>query len=163
MTRMVTEMADTGVFGQKCRFVSFRLDKQHTEQDQFSSTIHYGTVTVDDHEGQHRRHQLVIKTKHRVPEYRVFARNDLQFHNEILFYERILPFMLDILPADRVSADTRSPPFCRYYYGRNECGDLVSQDVVVLENVCTRGYQMSGTRLHLDFDHLIVAIKSLAK
>lgn len=163
MARTVAEMTDTGVFGPECRFVSFKLDKQHTEQDQFASNVYYGTVTVNDPEGLHRRHRIVIKTKHQIPELRIMVRSDIQFHNEVLFYERILPFLLDTLPAHGVSAEGRPPPFCRYYYGRNMCGDLVSQDMIILENECTRGFQMSELRLHLDFDHLIVAIKALAK
>lgn len=163
MARTVAEMTDTGVFGPECRFVSFKLDKQHTEQDQFASNVYYGTVTVNDPEGLHRRHRIVIKTKHQIPELRIMVRSDIHFHNEVLFYERILPFLLDTLPAHGVSAEGRPPPFCRYYYGRNMCGDLVSQDMIILENECARGFQMSELRLHLDFDHLIVAIKALAK
>lgn len=161
--RVIVEMTDSRSFGPECEFVSFKRDDQLINQDQFSSNIHYGTVTVRDREGLCRRHHLVFKVKHQSLEMRTLYKNDDQFHNEMLFYEQIMPFMLDLLPVGEGSAEDRVPPLCRYFYGRNECGDLASQDMVVLENVCIRGYRLSEERLHLDFGHLVVALRTLAK
>ncbi|KAE9531500.1 hypothetical protein AGLY_010706 [Aphis glycines] len=160
----VAEMIETGVFGPECRFVSFELDGQHNSQDQFASSILYGTVTVGDRDCHNRSHRLVFKFKHPVTEVREFLKNDLQFHNETLFYERILPFLLDCY-SQNDEDETANPTLCRYFYGRNDCGDLSNRDMIVLENESIRGYKTAVTdhRLCLDFDHLIVAIRALAK
>lgn len=161
--RVIAEMTDSGAFGPECGLVSFKLDDQLVKHDQFASVILHGTVTVSDREDLRRRHHLVFKVKHQSSEMRTLYSNDAQFHNEMLFYEHIMPFMLDLLPVGERSAEDRVPSFCRYFYGRNECGDLASQDMVVLENACTQGYRLSEERLHLDFGHLVVALRTLAK
>jgi len=164
---LVQQMTEAQVFGTEDRIVSFELDSEHTGQDQFASTVLYATIVVSggDHDqvvtDNDRRLRLVIKLKHREPELRVMYNNDLQFHNEILFYEQIMPVLITGMPNSRNCA----PSFCRYFYGRNDCGDLVLQDLVVLQNETYRGYRSALTehRVFLDFDHLVVALKALAK
>jgi len=159
-TAVVAKIIEAGVFGPSCRFVSFALDGQHNGQDQFASTILYGTVTVGNSDCHHQSHRLVFKFKYTVPEVREFLKNDDHFHNEILFYEQIKPFLLDCC-----SQEDATPTLCRYYYGRNNCGDLANRDIIVLENEVVRGYRAAVTNhwLCLDFDHLVVAIRALAK
>lgn len=160
----IIEMIETGVFGQEGRFVSFTLDGQHTDQDQFASSILYGTVIVADRDCRQQSHRLVFKFKHPIPEIRALIQNDKQFHNEILFYERIAPFLL--ARCSRTDADEpATPSICRFFYGRNDCGDQVQRDMIVLENESTRGYRSANIehRLCLDYDHLVVALRALAK
>lgn len=159
MDDVIEGMTEVGVFGAKCRFVSFKMDRQHTGQDQFASTILYGTVTISDHEDRYKQHQLVIKVKHQSLEMRNWFKNDFQFHNEIQFYENIMPFLLVSMPTDGRS----TLRFCHYFYGHNKCGDLAPKDIIVLENACLQGYRLCDQRLHLDIDHLVVAMKTLAK
>lgn len=163
LDRRVEEMTEDGAFGPDVRFVSFKLDNRHTGKDQFASTVLYGSVTVrgDDDDDQAVR-RLVIKLKHRVPELRDMMSSDLQFQNEILFYERILPFLRALLPPGRESC---APSTCRYRYGRNDGGQHVLQDMIVLDNDTARGYEpaRSAHRLFMDFDHLVVALRTLAK
>ncbi|XP_060871222.1 uncharacterized protein LOC132945480 [Metopolophium dirhodum] len=160
----VAEMIETGVFGPDSRFVSFALDGQHTERDQFASSVLYGTVAVEDRNCHHQSHRLVFKFKHPLPEMRDLIKNDKQFHNEILFYERIAPFLLACC-SQGDGDDSGTPSLCRYFYGRNDCGDLAPRDLIVLENESDRGYRSAVTehRLCFDFEHLIVALRSLAK
>jgi len=160
----VAEMIEAGVFGPGGQFVSFALDGQHNGQNQFASSILYGTVTVGDRDYDQKSHRLVFKFKHTVPEVREFLKNDQQFHNEILFYEQILPFLMDFC-SQKDGDEDATPMFCHYYYGRNNCGDLVNRDIIVLENETIHGYRTAVTdhRLCLDFEHLIVAIRALAK
>jgi len=92
---LVQQMTEAQVFGTDDRIVSFELDSEHTGQDQFASTVLYATIVVrgGDHDqvvtDNDRRLRLVIKLKHRDPELRDMNNNDLQFHNEILFYEQM--------------------------------------------------------------------------
>lgn len=163
MDRTVEDMVNAGAFGSNCTVVSCEQDDRQTGQDHYSSTVHFGTVTIElgDHEGRRGQHQLVFKLKHRTLEMRIMFRNDFQFHNEILFYETIWPYMLSHVPVR--DSDHRVPPLPRYFYGRNLCGDFTLQDLVVVENETPRGYRLSKSQLYLDFDHMTVALKTLAK
>lgn len=167
MDRLVAGMTDAGAFGPGCTPVSFEPDPRFAGQDQFASTIIYGTLTVlDGRTGSRRRHQLVFKFKHPTPELRAMFQSDKQFHNESLFYERLMPFLLDGgAPAagQAVHGAAAAPSLCRYFYGRNDCGDKTLQDVIVLENASPQGYRLSDFRLFLDFDHLVLALRTLAK
>lgn len=160
--RAIAEIMNTGAFGPECEFVSFKLDSRHTAHDQFASTLLYGTVTVRDGRATASDRGLVIKLKHQDPKMRHLYQTDKQFHNEILFYEKIVPFLLASVPT---AGGDRAPPACRYFYGRNDCGDHVARDMIVLENATVHGYRSprSDHRLFLDFDHLVVALRTLAK
>jgi len=159
-------MIESKVFGPDSLFVSFVLDKWHTEPNQFCSVVMYGTMTVSDRDCRNQSHPLVLKFKHLMPEKRELYRNDQQFHNEKLFYEQIAPFLLDI-GSQRDGDCSTTPSLCRYFYGRNDCGDLVDRDLIVLENETIRGYRsavrLTDRPLILDFDHLAMGIKTLAK
>jgi len=162
MDQIVAEMVESGAFGPGRGYVSFAQDADGTSgQDNFASTVVYGTVTVSDGP-VHQRCRIVVKKKHQSPIIRALYKNDQQFHNEILFYERIAPFLLAVVPtAERRSV---APLFCRYLYGRNDCDASALRDMIILENTTTtHGYRMSDERLHLDFDHLVMALKTLAK
>lgn len=164
----IPEMVRAGAFGPRRLFVAFEPDGRHAGQDQFASTVLYGTLTTVTADGDHcpLRHQLVFKLKHRAPELRGMFKNDLQFHNETLFYERIVPFLTARAPVDDASTRSgggRLPSLPVYFYGRNDCGDRADRDVVVLENAQIHGYGMSKEPLFLDFNHVAVALQSLAK
>jgi len=118
-----------------------------------------------DSYGRRHDHRLVFKYKHPTLEKRIFYNNDSQFHNETLFYERIAPFLLASRGSQRNGNVTSTPTFCHYFYGRNDCEEQAHRDVIVLENESVRGYRTAVTshRLSLDFDHLIVALRTLAK
>lgn len=162
MDQEVAELTEAGAFGPGIRYLSFNLDSQHTEHNQFASTVLYGTVTVSNDRPTARIFGIVIKLKHRQPELREMYKTDAQFRNEILFYENILPFLIACTPT---AGGDRTPPACRYFYGRNDCGDHVARDMIVLENATIHGYRspLSDHRLHLNFDHLAVALQTLAK
>lgn len=166
----IPEMVETGVFGPRRKFVSFELDDRFAGEDQFASTVLYGTLTtvVDDDlredANSTRQHRLVLKLKHKEEGLRLFFRNDEQFHNETLFYGRVLPFLVACVPADESSSwSDRLPTLSVCFYGRNDCGDRTDRDVILLENAQLHGYRMSDHRLFLDFDHSVVALKTLAK
>lgn len=161
----IADMTAAGAFGPDNRLVSFELEGLHTGLDQFASCVLYGLATVDDRDGRRHDHRLVFKFKHPTLEKREFYNNDRQFHNEKLFYERIAPFLLASRGSQRNGDSTATPTLCRYFYGRNDCDEQAHRDVIVLENESVRGYRTAVTshRLSLDFDHLIVALRTLAK
>lgn len=156
---VVADMTAAGAFGPGAVLLSYEPDGgRHAGQDQFASIVHYGTATVDPGRGPCRR-RLVIKLKHRLANVRELLNNDAQFHNEMHFYERMLPSLLAHAPTDR------APSLCRYVYGRNDCGRHVCRDAIVLENACgpPLHYRQFGHRLDLDLDHAVVALSTLAK
>ncbi|XP_026810649.1 uncharacterized protein LOC113553462 [Rhopalosiphum maidis] len=160
----IGDMTAAEAFGPGSRIASFKLEGLHTEQNQFASCVMYGVAAVDDRDGRRHSHRLVFKYKHSTPAMQEFYNNDNQFHNEVLFYERIAPFLLSH-SSRRNGDESATTVFCRYFYGRNICGDQAPRDVIVLENATANGYQeaMVGHRLSLDFEHLTVALRTLAK
>ncbi|XP_022177325.1 uncharacterized protein LOC111038507 isoform X1 [Myzus persicae] len=158
------KMIESKVCGPDSVFVSFKLDKWHTEPNQFCSVVLYGTMTVSDRDCRNQIHPLVLKFKHINPQKRKICRNDQQFYNEKLFYEQITPFLLAFV-SPRDDDVSMTPSLCRYFYGRNDCGDLADRDLIVLGNETVRGYRsaVNDHRLTLDYDHMAIAVRTLAK
>jgi len=150
-------IVSNGAFGKNLKYVSFELDKDHVGQDQYMSTVLFGTVTTSD-ESQHR---VVIKLKPRDENTRIKFQIDFQFHNEITMYERIIPFLFK---CHRSMASVEDwPTLARFFYGRNKCGEFFERDLIILENVNPLGFQLCEARPFLDYDHLLIALRALAK
>ncbi|VVC43031.1 Protein of unknown function DUF227,CHK kinase-like,Protein kinase-like domain [Cinara cedri] len=154
----VADMIDAGAFGPGSEIMSIEPDSRYTGQDQYATTVYFSTVTIRDRGGNHHSHHVVFKIKKRSPGIENLIRAYSQFHNEILFYERIMPFFRTCALTHHV------PTLSRYIYGRNNYDtNFAFKDMVVLENACLRGYVLSEQRLHLNLEHTIVALKTLAK
>lgn len=147
-----------GTFGKNVNFVSFETDKNLVGKDQFASTVLFGTVTTSD--GLVRSVLIKLKLRDRVK--REVFKNDLQFHNEIMMYERIIPFMLSCRSTTTNDPDNHLS-LARYFYGCNKCGEHADRDLIMLENVSPLGFRLSEERLFLDYKHLQKAIQTLAK
>lgn len=145
-------VADCTAFGKNVKFVSFKKDKDHEAKEHFQSTAIFGTVVTSDGEN----HSVLIKMKFRNKEENELKRCDSQFHNEIYSYERVIPFLLE-------RSDSDGPQLPRYIYGRNECGESMESDLIVLENVSPLGYRLSEELQFLDYDHLAMAMQAIAK
>lgn len=158
LRRELSAIVAEGAFGKDVEFVSFEENTDHGKLNQYMSTVVFGTVTTSDGSSRH----VVIKLKFRDEKQREINKIDVQFHNEITMYEKVIPFLLS-------SRSPTAPDFCnapslpRYFYGRNRCGEFAESDLVVLENVCPRGYRLCRERVFLDYDHLICALRALAK
>lgn len=147
-----------GAFGKNVNFVSFEMDKHRTGKDQFMSTVLFGTVITSDG----MIHSVLFKLKLQDPKIREEKKIDLQFHNEILMYEKIIPFLL-ACSGSTESYKNGHLSLAHYYYGRNKCGDYAEKDLIVLENVGPLGFRLSKEHPFLDYNHLINAIQALAK
>ncbi|XP_016659183.1 uncharacterized protein LOC100167634 [Acyrthosiphon pisum] len=150
-------IVSNGAFGKNLKYLSFDLDKDHVGQDQYMSTVLFGTVTTSD-ESQHR---VVIKLKLRDEKLRVMFKIDFQFHNEIIMYEKIIPFLFECYRSMTGVGDC--PTLARFFYGRNICGEFVEKDLIMLENVIPLGFRLSEDRLFIDYNHLVIALQALAK
>ncbi|CAI6351443.1 unnamed protein product [Macrosiphum euphorbiae] len=150
-------IVSNGAFGKNLKYVSFELDKDLVGQDQYMSTVLFGTVTTSDES----KHRAVIKLKLRDEKTRIKFKIDFQFHNEITMYEKIIPFIIECYRSMRGVGDC--PTLARYFYGRNKCGEFAEKDLIILENVVPLGFRLSEERLFIDYDHLLIAVQALAK
>lgn len=92
---------------------------------------------------------------------RVSSECDMLFHNELYFYEKIIPFLLEC--RGPLVNDVNALSLPRFFYGRNKGGELAEKDLIIVENVNTLGYRYSVDQLFIDKDHLIIALQAIAK
>jgi len=151
------DIVSNGAFGKNLRYVSFDLDNDHVAQDQYMSTVIFGTVTTSDE----TQNSVVIKLKLQDEIIRAKFKIDIQFHNEITMYERVIPFLFECHRSMGGVEDWPTLP--RFFYGRNKCGEFAEKDLIVLENVAPLGFRLSEARPFLDYDHLVAAFRSIAK
>lgn len=83
------------------------------------------------------------------------------FESELLFFEKILPFLLECRGPIVNDANALFVP--RFFYGRNKCSELMPNYVIVIENVSTLGYCLSNDIVFLDYDHLSITLQTIAK
>jgi len=151
------EIVSNGAFGKNLKYVSFEVNENEVGQDQYMSTVLFGTVTTSDGS----QHDVVIKFKLRKEKIRVMCKIDFQFHNEIIMYEKIIPFLFECYGSTAGVGDC--PTLSRFFYGRNKCGEFVEKDLIVLENVSPLGFRLSEDRPFIDHNHLTTALQALAK
>ncbi|XP_016659178.1 uncharacterized protein LOC100166909 isoform X2 [Acyrthosiphon pisum] len=157
LREQLPEIVSNGTFGKNLKYLSFDLDKDHVGQDQYMSTVLFGTVTTSDES----KHRVVIKLKLRDEKMRIQFQIDFQFHNEIAMYERIIPFFFE---CHRSMAGVGNlPTLARFLYGRNKCGEFFEKDLIVLENINPLGFRLCEDRLFIDYNHLVIALQALAK
>lgn len=151
------EIVSNGAFGKNLKYVSFEVNENQVGQDQYMSTVLFGTVTTSDGS----QHDVMIKLKLRNEKFGVMYKIDFQFHNEITMYEKIIPFLFECY--DSMAGVGDRPKLPRFFYGRNKCGEFFEKDLIVLENVSPLGFRLSEDRLFIDHDHLTTALQALAK
>lgn len=147
----------SGAFGENLEFVSFETNEDLVGRDQLMSVVLFGTVKTSDGS----ENNVLIKFKPPEKLRRQKFSIDVQFHNEIEMYEKILPFLLACRGS--TGGDPDGPLVPRYFFGRNSFDVLVENDLIILENVCPSGFRLSEDRLFLDYDHLAISLRALAK
>ncbi|XP_027847192.2 uncharacterized protein LOC114127210 [Aphis gossypii] len=151
------EIVSNGAFGKNLKYVSFELNQDHMGQDQYMSTVLFGTVTTSDESQFH----VVTKFKLRSEKLRHMFKIDFQFNNEIIMYETIIPFLFECHRSLNGVEDL--PLLPKFFYGRNKGGEFFERDLIMVENVNPLGFKLSEARMFLDYDHLITALQALAK
>ncbi|XP_003243924.1 uncharacterized protein LOC100575630 [Acyrthosiphon pisum] len=144
-------------FGKNCKLVSLKLYNCMTGEEEWCYQKIFCDVTTSD--GSH--HNIIIKLKLQDFVLRKFFESDLLFNNELIFYEKIIPFLLECRGPTVNDANALFVP--RFFYGRNKCDELMSHDLIVIENVSTLGYCLSNEKVFLDFDHLKTTLRTIAK
>ncbi|XP_050548328.1 uncharacterized protein LOC126909967, partial [Daktulosphaira vitifoliae] len=149
----LTNIVNSGAFGKGCYFVSFERDLNNEGEDQFQSIIVYGTIKVSDG----RYYQVIIKINEGTLEN---MNIDVQFHNEIQMYKKIIPFLMSF---NHHSTKHYTQLFPKFYSAIESDRDNLEKTMIVLENMHPQGYRLSENRLFLDFDHLASCLRAIAK
>lgn len=150
-----------GAFGRDAVYVSFRADDECSAaaSDQFASDIVFGTVTVQ-RSSRHRGVPVVIKFKNADPVMSAMMNMHQKFHNEYVFYTRLLP-ELARRAADPEAAFALFPRFVYSNATPDGSGDADREQVIVVDSVAPNGYRMSGERVFLDTEHVLLAVRKL--
>ncbi|VVC43035.1 Protein of unknown function DUF227,CHK kinase-like,Protein kinase-like domain [Cinara cedri] len=120
------------------------------------SVVSFGTLLTSDGS----KYSVLIKCKTNDKFLREKLKIDTQFHNEIIMYEKIVPFLLTCRSS--MVSGLCGPSIPRFFYGRNSFDATVENDLIILENVNPSGFRLSEERLFLDYEHLVIALQALA-
>lgn len=157
-----------GAFGPDVAYETFAVDDcaaaaDAATGDHFASDLEFGTVTTVTAAAERRRHRVVIKFKNADARLSAMMNMHEKFHNEYVFYARILP-ELARRAADPADALVLFP---RFIYSNatpdgQDAGDGGEQ-VIVVADASPDGYRPAADagRLFLDADHALLALRKL--
>ncbi|XP_022176949.1 uncharacterized protein LOC111038236 [Myzus persicae] len=146
-----------GAFGKNCNLVSFNEYNDIIEKKEWKYKAIFGDIVTSDD----IRYSVLIKLKNRDQTIRESSECDTLFQNELNFYEKIMPFLLECRGPLVNNGNALSLP--RFFYGRNNGGELAEKDLLIFENVNTLCYHFTEDQIFLDNDHLIIALQAIAK
>lgn len=157
-----------GAFGPGVAYETFAVDNCNASEDtipgdHFASDLVFGTVTTVTTAAERRRHRVVIKFKNADAQLSTMMNMHEKFHNEYMFYARILPQLAcrAAHPADALAL------FPRFVYSNATPDGLDTGDggeqVIVVASASPEGYRpaTNGSRLFLDADHVLLALRKL--
>jgi len=147
-----------GAFGKNCNLASFKL-YNHNIINGKEWCYQQICCIVTTSDGSH--YNITVKLKVQDFVFRECFDLDIMFHNELLFYNQILPFLLECRGPTVNDVNAFFVP--RFFYGRNKCSELTPNDLIVIENVSTLGYCGIKDKAFLDVDHLKIALQTMAK
>ncbi|XP_014217797.1 uncharacterized protein LOC106646267 isoform X2 [Copidosoma floridanum] len=130
-----------GVFGEECANVD-ECKVTRPKGSFFLSDLFFATIRL---RGAPVERCLLVKLPAQDPNVRKRQNYNYLFSNEILFYQRL-------------AAGSSDYPQCYF------CGEVpVFDKVIVLENVCSRGYSVCPDKFDLQQDYLAAGLRSLAR
>lgn len=138
-----------GGFGEDVELVRVVKDSEEGK-DQFASTVIFVDVELKV-KGEPRTFPLVCKFQCGSAERREKFNTDIQFFNEVLVYQEIVPLFAE-------SAKKELP---RFFFGAATLNKSPKDDVIIVENLLPEGYRHTEKRLFLDFEHCCLVFKSL--
>ncbi|XP_063225228.1 uncharacterized protein LOC134532593 [Bacillus rossius redtenbacheri] len=115
--------------------------------DNYASDLRKVEVDYRDGGGGRRRRSLVVKTPPELPVMRRFVAELRLFQKEVFAYSRLLPALRTL---------TSCPPVTPAYLPAD------TPDIVVLEDVSSRGFKMADRKTGLDLAHCRLALRALA-
>jgi len=146
-----------GAFGKNCNLVSFHVYNDIIEKKDWKYKAMFGEIVTSDE----IHYSVLIKLKNCDQIVREGYECDTLFQNELNFYEKIIPFLLEC--RGPLENNVNALSLSRFFYGRNNGGELAEKDLIVFENVNPLGYRFTEEQMFLDYDHLITALQAIAK
>ncbi|XP_054286483.1 uncharacterized protein LOC129002587 [Macrosteles quadrilineatus] len=133
------------------KLIECSLDSEYKGGDQFQSNVVFVTATVL--EGSNKKDlPLVVKFEPFDKEIQRELRTAIQFHNEVLVYNDLLPLLNKYNKITQI--------FPKFYHGISTL-TLPEDDVIVIEDLRPKGFQMAKQRVMLDYEHLKLAMEKL--
>ena len=162
---LVPTMVAHGNFGdrskQRLETTKCRVVYKATGDDHYTSTILFTNLELKFERQAPQAYSLLVKVTSKDPIYRKYFDSDVLFHNEILMYTEVIPFVEEFLRKRQV--DLMGEIFPKYYYAEIGATYAGGRDIIVLEDMVPRGFTPSAERLVLDYDHCAVALRQLAR
>ncbi|KAE8573087.1 EcKinase 28 [Halyomorpha halys] len=147
LEQILTTLVADGVFGN----VSYLgLEKDETELGA-SCSADLTFVKMIVNENGKKELPLVVKVRYGNPQVRKNRNLDAQFHNEVVMYKEVIPFL---------GARNFYP---QMFHAVSNIGDESEEDILILENLKYKNFLMPKQRVFLDIDHISVAIKKIAE
>ncbi|KDR23004.1 uncharacterized protein LOC110841346 isoform X2 [Zootermopsis nevadensis] len=110
-------------------------------------------VKGTDQEGKPWKSSVIYKCLPDNPVRRQAFKSDVLFRNEVAFYTKTLPVLLEFQASRDVSTPFRAAPRCY----------RACDTELVLEDLCSRGFVMTDRKAGLDADHCKAAMRELAR
>jgi hypothetical protein len=132
-----------------------------TGDDHYTSNILFINLELKFERQAPQAYSLLVKVTSEDPIYRRYVDSDVLFHNEILMYTEVIPFVEELLRKRQV--DLLGEIFAKYYYAEIGAACVAGRDIIVLEDMVPRGFTPSAERLVLDYEHCAVALRQLAR
>ncbi|XP_050548647.1 uncharacterized protein LOC126910273 [Daktulosphaira vitifoliae] len=155
-TKLFPKIVADGVFGVDAEYSGFELDTDSVVGDGFSSDILFGKVLMTN--GQ--SHPVVMKFKHKNAKVASETNMHEKFYNEYVFYDQLLPEL-----SRNTSSTSITDMFPKFWYSNASLDDRQKSEdeeqVIVLENMYPKGYQVPKERIFLDKDHVRLAMRKL--
>nr|XP_018899337.1 PREDICTED: uncharacterized protein LOC109031934 [Bemisia tabaci] len=145
-TVIFPEAVGAGCFGDNVKkFIRFKVSS-HPGTEQYCSDSTFGHVLLERKTGFCFGLPVFVKTRNR-SKFPTEAEANTMFHNEILFYKTIVPFLRKY---DRYDVLTTSFP--EFLYGKAGDGHNPEDDFIVLNDLRHRGFRRFIGK-HLDENH----------
>lgn len=148
--------AAAGAFGLDACYETFRVDVDSETADHFASDIVFGTVTVRAGDVVND-HPVVVKFKNADRLLSAMMNMHEKFRNEHAFYAKLLP----ALARRARDPNAALALFPRFVYSDAGPVDDAAEQVIVVTNASPDGYRPPDSRLFLNTDHALLALRKL--
>ncbi|XP_054264847.1 uncharacterized protein LOC128987836 [Macrosteles quadrilineatus] len=151
---ILPQIAASGCLGDNVHFVECFLEDKVKGEAQFASTVVFVVAVFQSDEGTFQQ-PLVVKYNMGNADVRKWLKLDYQFRNEVITYEKVLPFLNRDKKVNKI--------FPKYIYGSANESEDPNEYIIILEDLRSTAYKLSPEFLDLDFDHCAMAFKKLGE
>nr|XP_018899334.1 PREDICTED: uncharacterized protein LOC109031933 [Bemisia tabaci] len=156
ISEIFTDATRAGGFGDDVeKFVSFKSANDKAGNAQYASAVEFGEITLEKKNSELDVQPVFIKTQIRAV-YLSPPTSDDMFHNEVLFFTKIVPLL-----RKHDTCNVLSTSFPELVYGK-AVGNS-EEDIVVLKDLRQKGFQPCVHRERLDERHIELVLDRLGK